>query len=250
MKLRTLYEPKGAAREYAALGLNIYTGCDHGCTYCYAPAATKTTTENFRQVKNRPDKFIDWVTADAAALQAEGVTDHIHLSFTTDPYCHFDVEAEMTRKVLKILLSHGLNVQILTKGGNRSLRDSSLIFDYPDQVRYGVTLTSMHDIRDIEPYAAPFDERMRVLEVFHDQGIFTWVSLEPVLFPSEAVDIIRATQRYVDFYWIGKLNHNKKAEAKIDWNAFGQSAINACIKTGSAFKIKNDLRKEMGLCPV
>jgi len=245
MKLKTIYEPKGAAREYAALGLNVYTGCDHGCTYCYAPAATKTKKENFSIVKNRPEKFLEWVKHDAAELRAEGTTDHIHLSFTTDPYCHFDVGAEMTRKVLRILLSHDLNVQILTKGGNRSMRDSSLIFDHPDQVRYGATLTSMNDIRDIEPYAASFDERMRVLEVFHDQGVFTWVSLEPVLFPSEALDAIRATQRYVDLYWIGKLNHDKEREAKIDWNKFGRDAISVCVETGSAFRIKEALKIRM-----
>lgn len=31
-----IYEPRGRAREYAALALNTYTGCSHGCQYCFA----------------------------------------------------------------------------------------------------------------------------------------------------------------------------------------------------------------------
>ena len=30
-----IYEPRGRAREYSPLALNYFTGCDHGCQYCY-----------------------------------------------------------------------------------------------------------------------------------------------------------------------------------------------------------------------
>ena len=29
-----IYAPEGAAGEYCELAMNIYTGCNHGCTYC------------------------------------------------------------------------------------------------------------------------------------------------------------------------------------------------------------------------
>ena len=31
--MKPIYEPKGKAREYADLALNIYTGCPNGCEY-------------------------------------------------------------------------------------------------------------------------------------------------------------------------------------------------------------------------
>ena len=33
---KPIYEPSGRAREYGELAVNIYTGCNHGCSYCYA----------------------------------------------------------------------------------------------------------------------------------------------------------------------------------------------------------------------
>ena len=33
-----IYEPRGKAREYSELAANLYTGCSHGCRYCYCPA--------------------------------------------------------------------------------------------------------------------------------------------------------------------------------------------------------------------
>lgn len=35
-----IYEPRGAAREYAELALNVYEGCTHQCAYCYAVVST------------------------------------------------------------------------------------------------------------------------------------------------------------------------------------------------------------------
>ena len=47
MKLDVVYVPKGAALEYAPLAVNLYTGCSHGCKYCFAPACLHVTREEF-----------------------------------------------------------------------------------------------------------------------------------------------------------------------------------------------------------
>lgn len=30
-----IYQPQGAASEYAKWAINLYHGCSNGCTYCY-----------------------------------------------------------------------------------------------------------------------------------------------------------------------------------------------------------------------
>lgn len=40
-----IYEPKGKAKEYGDLALNIYTGCSHGCFYCVDENAPVLTAE-------------------------------------------------------------------------------------------------------------------------------------------------------------------------------------------------------------
>jgi DNA repair photolyase len=37
MKLKTIYKPRGRAKEYSEYALTIYNGCDFGCKYCFVP---------------------------------------------------------------------------------------------------------------------------------------------------------------------------------------------------------------------
>ena len=50
--MNAIYEPKGAAREYAELACNLYTGCNHGCLYCYAPGRRFMFKDSLRPYLN------------------------------------------------------------------------------------------------------------------------------------------------------------------------------------------------------
>jgi DNA repair photolyase len=79
-----IYETKGRAREYCELAANLYRGCGHGCTYCYAPLAIRTSRDDFRQPRIRADVMYKF-EKDAIELRDKGEGRSILLSFTTDP---------------------------------------------------------------------------------------------------------------------------------------------------------------------
>lgn len=230
-----IYEPKGRAREYAALALNIYRGCDHGCLYCYAPAATHRTREQFATVEQRRD-FLKKLAYEAHAMES---TEPILLCFSCDPYCNADTELKLTRETIKILHAAGHRVTVLTKGGTRALRDLDL---FTPRDAFATTLTITHDAtsREWEPEAALPGDRIDAIRQFHLANIPTWVSLEPVLFPDAALRIIRYTHPWVDLYKIGKWNYDARAN-EIDWHKFARDAKALCESLGKPYILKRDL---------
>lgn len=69
---KLIYETKGRAREFCEYALNHYSGCGHGCIYCYAPDVLHTKPESFwGQPKARVT--VDAVREDAARVKAAGV---------------------------------------------------------------------------------------------------------------------------------------------------------------------------------
>ena len=65
------------------------------------------------------------------------------------------------------------------------------------QMHLGVTLSFINDAsrREWEPMASSVQSRLRILQKALEMGIYTWVSMEPVIIPDEALDVIRAALR-------------------------------------------------------
>ncbi|MFA5001980.1 MAG: radical SAM protein [Methanolinea sp.] len=238
-----IYEPQGRAREYAELAANLYRGCDHGCTYCYAPLATRTNRESFHQPSVR-NNVIEKFRHDAKELERVGETRPILLSFTTDPYQHLDIKEKLTRKAIDTLHYHNLKVTILTKGGKRSERDFDLLTKRPELSEYGVTLVFINEEQreEIEPFAASTYERINSLKRAHNQGIRTYVSLEPVWEPKQTLKLIEMTSDFVDFYKVGKLNYHSQ-KANVDWRKFRIDVCKKLNDLGKNYYIKEDLKK-------
>lgn len=239
---KIIYVPRGRAYEYSPLAANLYSGCEHGCTYCYAPLALKRSREEFKNAKLRPGHILEDLRKDAEKLR--GDTRPVLLCFTCDPYQPLDEKYQLTRKAIEILHEHGLTVQILTKGGKRSERDFDLLAMRKELSIYAATLTFADEAqrRVYEPGAAPTRERIEALKNAHALGIRTWVSLEPVFDPEDAYDFIERTYPFVDLYKVGKLNHSPE-ERNRDWREFRETIIVLLDAYEKNYYIKEDLAR-------
>lgn len=233
--MKPIYEPRGKAKEYCDLAINIYTGCNHGCVYCYAPRVLHKTREQFSDIEPRKG-IVDALKKQLATEDINGR--EIQLCFTCDPY-PADIDTTVTREVIEVIKNSGNHVRILTKGGKRALRDFDLL-DSEDWL--GVTLSG-HDLnmKENEPNAAPYGERMFTLAVAANRDIQTWVSFEPVYDERTVYNAITGID-YIAMYKIGKLNY---APSDIDWGEFGRECERLCREYKRDYYIKEDLRALM-----
>lgn len=239
---KPIYEPKARASEYGDLAINIYTGCNHGCTYCYARDMKKRFTPKGGVCAfDSPEPRRDIVESVKQQIERERITGKLmHLCFLCDPY-PADIDTTPTSEIIQLIKKSGNAVQILTKGGERAERDFYLL-DSKDW--FGVTYTtniSIFEPDNREPKAAPTSERLNSLQVAKWRGINTWVSCEPVIDP-QAVFALIATADYIDLFRIGKMNHHP---SEINWAEFGAKCVELCEVHGREYYIKDDLREDM-----
>ncbi len=225
-----IYEPRGKAKEYGDLALNIYTGCPHRCFYCFAPNVLRRDREEFHsRVEPRPGI----VKETSNQLARENITGKlIHLCFTCDPY-PTGYDSSATREIIKLLKENGNHVQILTKGDG--CRDFDLL---DDKDWFGVTMDGT-----LECWKGPHSPTYQIA-VAHQKGIKTWVSFEPVIDADSVLGFIErvGVEKTADKIKIGKLNYYP---SDIDWAKFGQEAEALCKRLGIDYYIKDSLRAEM-----
>ena len=242
--MAAIYQPSGAAREYSPLAMNYIKGCDHGCVYCYVPKMMKRFDAGYvhSNVYIKEEKALMKEVAASCRKHADS-SQQVFLSFLTDPYSHFNNETKLTRRVLEMLFENRIPVSILSKGGFNVLQDIDIIKMFGANIQVGgsLTFTNEEDCRKWEKNSSTPSERFETLKRLHEQGVKTWASMEPVIYPEQSLEIMEITAPYVDAYKIGKLNHFPRHEEKFDWTKFLNDAIRIMRKHGKPFYIKNDL---------
>lgn len=233
-----IYEPKGKAREYSPLAANLYSGCNHGCLYCYAPDIRRLQREQYlvpAPAKNAVAEF----EKDAARMAGSDVP--VLLCFMSDPYNSLEAEARVTRQCLESALKHGLRIKVLTKSA-LVLRDLDLSKQFGERISVGMTLTFSLHTSSIkwEPGASLPTDRIAALRALHEAGVRTWASFEPVIVPWESIDMIRKSLPWVDEYKIGKINNYQGIDADIDWPDFLEAVVIE-LRGLRPFYVKDDL---------
>ena len=238
--MKIIYEPKGRAAEYAPLAVNLYGGCSHGCRYCFGPGALRKKRATFNNnIQPKKDALIR-VRKDAERLR--GDEREILMSIVSDPYQPADHESKNTRNAIKILIENDLTFTILTKGGTRAVRDFDLLQGY-EKARFGSTLIfTQQKYADIcEPNAPTIKNRIEAIKEANKRGISTWVSLEPVIDPNQALELIWELHPIVGHWKVGKLNYNKEIERQVDWLAFRDDVAELLESLNASYYIKKSL---------
>ena len=239
-----IYKPSGAALEYAEYALNIYTGCEHQCLYCYAPSAILKKREDYYSGAHVKKDFLNRLEKDAQEASRKGINKEILVCFVGDPYQPAELKLSLTRRTVETLINYNLPFTILTKGGLRAVRDFNLLENY-NKCRFGISIvfTDQANANYWEPGAATIAERIETIKEAHSRGIATWISLEPVIDPKQALDLIHMLHPYVGQWKVGKINHNKKVEDTVDWIRFRDDVTALLDSIRANYYIKDSLRK-------
>ena len=239
--LNIIYEPRGAAKEYSPLALNLYEGCEHGCKYCYAPSCRYKKKSEFFGSQSIRKNVLDKLEPDLKKMNESGNAKRTLLCFTCDPYQHDDDFNMLTRDCLELFKKYKQPFQVLTKGGMKAVRDFDL---YKPGDAYAATLTFDSPERSMvwEPNAALPVDRMDSLKAANDMGIETWASFEPVIDPKDTFKLIDKTHEYVDLYKVGKINRFKTG-IDVDWKKFTIEVIDKLEQLGKKYYIKDSLKQ-------
>ncbi len=153
------------------LTFNPYTGCDHGCLYCYASSYIPRF-HDCRPKKN----LISRLKREAGRLKGELVS----ISNSSDPYPRLEQKTGLTRRCLEIFAESSCRLQIVTKS-DLVVRDIDILREVPSVV--SVTVLTDDDVlsRKLEPSAPVSLRRLEAIEMLVNEGVPTTVRIDPVI---------------------------------------------------------------------
>lgn len=154
------------------LSLNPYTGCPHGCLYCYA----SSYIPHFSRCRPKAD-LLRRLSREAAKVQPGRL---VAMSNSSDPYPPLEEETQLSRSCLEILRARRLSVQVVTKSC-LAARDADLLADMRSCV--AMTLTTLDDSisRNLERGAPLPGQRLRAMKRLVDAGVPVSARIDPII---------------------------------------------------------------------
>jgi len=159
--------------------MNLYRGCQHGCIYC----DTRSECYGINDISTISVKknALDLLAKELSSKRKSKAT--IGTGSMNDPYMPVEKETELVRKALQIIASKKYPVHIITKS-NLVERDTDILQDISKiYAAVSFTITCADDVlsQKTEPFAPKTSERFKAMELLANKGIYTGVTLMPVL---------------------------------------------------------------------
>ncbi len=188
-------------QEWAATNINIQSGCEHDCRYCYA----KGNAVRFGRFKAS-----DWrkpVINEKQVSRNHRNRDGRIMFPSSHDITPSNIDSVIV--VLKKLLAAGNHILIVSKPEPGCIkRICTELADYRDQILFRFTIGSRNNsvLKYWEPNAPSFEKRLSALRWAYSKGFQTSVSAEPML-DTKIEKVIKAVRPYVtDAIWLGRAN--------------------------------------------
>lgn len=190
--------------------INPYTGCQHGCKYCYA--------DFMRRFHNIKDKWGDFVYVKINCPEflkkelEKNKAGNIWLSSVCDAYMPIEAKYKLTRKILEIIANsphkNKFTIEILTKSA-LIRRDFDLLKKLNVEVGCSINSLDPKISRIIEPFASPPKERIDALKEAKAQRIKVYGFISPVLPGITNLEEIFRELSFCSYVWVEILNIKK-----------------------------------------
>ena len=182
--------------------VNIYRGCEHGCSYCFArPTHSYLDLSpglDFEQKIFFKENVIELLRKEFTKSSYEVKT--ISLGNITDVYQPVEKRLQLTRSVLKLMLEYRHPVSIVTKSALIE-RDIDILEELASNnlVHVAISITTLDRklAQQLEPRAAAPQRRLKVINRLKDAGIpvsLLVAPIIPVLTDAELENIIAAAE--------------------------------------------------------
>ncbi len=203
--------------------INPYTGCQHGCIYCYAEFMIRFTGHK----GEKWGEFLDIKTYDFGKIKSQRYNGKsLLLSSVTDPYLPLEKKYQNTRRILEKLVDTEADISILTKS-KLVTRDIDLFKQFKN-IEVGISISTLDTTfaKVIERGASKPIDRINALKQVADAGIKTYTFISPY-FPeiTDFKNILEETESFTDQYMFENLNfrpHNIPRILKIVQEYFPQ----------------------------
>lgn len=140
----------------AKYSLSPYTGCTHGCLYCYASSYIR----DFSTAREKKD-FLERLKREIKKIPAGAI---LTIANSSDPYQPLEKKLELTQNALCILRNYDLKINLVTKSA-LIVRDVEILKSLKNVV-VSFTLTTLNEAlsKKLEPGASLPAQRLAAME--------------------------------------------------------------------------------------
>jgi DNA repair photolyase len=159
--------------------MNLYRGCQHQCVYCDSRSECYQIEDFDHDVLVKANA-LDLLRDELPRKRVKGT---VGTGSMNDPYMPLEAKLNLTGRALEIIVDYRFPVHVITKS-DLVVRDADILADI-GQVYAAIsfTITTADDdlSRRLEPGAPPTSKRFAALATLAARGIYTGVTMMPIL---------------------------------------------------------------------